>query len=383
MKIVLLASAASIHTIRWANGLSAAGIQVHLISQHPVMESLSVKVTTHVLPFYGVAGYFLMVPRLRKLLAQIQPDLVNAHFASGYGTTGRLVNYRPWLLSVWGSDVYDVPYKSFLHRLLVVSNLKAADAIASTSHCMAAHTRNLVSGLRDIAITPFGVDCENFRPMPSSAILQESAPFVIGTVKTLSQKYGIDILIRAFALARQTLAQTDTAMAARLRLRIVGGGPDGPALQQLAAQLHVDDVVEFVGYVPHSQIPLELHKFHVYAAFSRHESESFGVAAIEAGAVGLPVVVSDAGGLPEVVLHGKTGLVVPKENPQAAAQALLELINNPGMCKRMGDAGRAHVLANYSWDACVQNMIGVYERVIAMHEKDMSSVVRLPEGSAK
>lgn len=381
MKVSLLASGASIHTIRWANGLSAAGIKVHLISQHPVMEGLSAKVTTHVLPFYGVTGYFLMVPRLRKLLAQIQPDLVNAHFASGYGTTGRLVNYRPWLLSVWGSDVYDVPYKSFLHRLLVVSNLKAADAVASTSHCMAAHTRNLVSGLKDIAITPFGVDCENFRPMPSTVISQESEPFVIGTVKTLSQKYGIDILIRAFALARQALLQTDAAMAARLRLRIVGSGPDGPTLQRLAVQLHVDDVVEFVGYVPHSNIPKELNKLHVYAAFSRQES--FGVAAIEAGAVGLPVVVSDAGGLPEVVLHGKTGLVVPKENPQAAAQALLELINDPDMRKRLGDAGRAHVLENYSWDACVKNMINVYTKVIEIHKKGMNNKDRLSRSSIK
>lgn len=366
LNIAILSSASSIHTVRWANGLSAAGVRVHLISQQPLIEGWSDQVNTYVFTDRGVPGYFLMAPKVRKLLNQIRPDLVNAHYASGYGTTAHLANYRPWLLSVWGSDVYDFPYKSPLHRWGVASNLKAADAVASTSHCMSEQTRSLVPSLDEIAITPFGVDCTSFAPIEKITQAAD-APLVIGTVKTLSPKYGIDVLIGAFALAKKTLGQTDPATAKRLRLRIVGGGPDAASLQHLARQLQVAEVVEFVGPVMHDQVPVELHKIHIFVALSR--SESFGVAAIEAGAVGLPVLVSDAGGLPEVVLHGKTGLVVPKENAQAAADALLQLIQSLELRQQLGSAGRAHVLANYSWDTCVQNMIAVYERVITNQKK--------------
>ncbi len=354
---------------RWVHGLSARDLQITLVTQHvddAYVPPSNVRLLQ--LPFSGSRGYFLNAWHLARMLKRERPDLVNAHYASGYGALSALVNFQPIILSVWGSDVYDFPYKSPLHRWGVVSNLQAADAIASTSHCMAEQTRSLVPSLGEIAITPFGVDCRHFTPQARETRTADS-PLVIGTVKTLSPKYGIDVLIRAFALARRALAQIDADLSNRLHLRIVGGGPDAAVLQQLANQLQVAEVVEFVGPVTHDQVPAELHKFDIFVALSRSESESFGVAAIEASAVGLPVVVSDAGGLPEVVLHGQTGLVVPKENAQAAADALLQLIQSPALRQQLGSAGRAHVLANYSWDACVQHMIAVYERVIAKHQK--------------
>ena len=71
-------------------------------------------------------GYFLIVAQVKKLLLAIKPDIVNAHYASGYGTTARLVNYHPYVLSVWGSDIYLFPKKSFIHHWLVNKNLLAS-----------------------------------------------------------------------------------------------------------------------------------------------------------------------------------------------------------------------------------------------------------------
>lgn len=97
MKIVLLSGASSIHTIRWANGLNAADIEVHVISQHPVLEPMHENVRVHLLPFRGALGYFTMVPAVKKLLTKIKTDLVNAHYASGYATTEKLAAYLKWL----------------------------------------------------------------------------------------------------------------------------------------------------------------------------------------------------------------------------------------------------------------------------------------------
>src|SRR5690606_8160176 len=118
-----------IHTIRWANGFSEAGLKVHLITQHTLIEPVHSDVEVTQFPFRGNVGYFLMAPRVRAILKATKPDLLNAHYASGYGTTARLSGFRPLALSVWGSDVYDMPRQSFLHRRLLVGNLKSADSV--------------------------------------------------------------------------------------------------------------------------------------------------------------------------------------------------------------------------------------------------------------
>lgn len=357
MKIALLSGASSIHTIRWANGLAEAGHEVHVITQHGACDPFVSQVKVHYFPFRGVLGYFLMAPKVRRLLLELQPDVVNAHYASGYATTARLANVRPFVLSVWGSDVYNFPYKSPLHRWLVRKNLMAADVVASTSHCMAEQTRSIAPGLKEIPITPFGVDMQAY--VSAETLAENNDQLVIGTVKTMASTYGIDTLIEAFALLVDKLTYTQPELAMRVQLRLVGGGPQMDEYKQLAAKLCIADKVEFVGRVPHQQVPDELAKLDIYVALSRQES--FGVAIIEAGAARRPVVVSDAGGLPEVTLDGVTGLVVPRENPQAAADAIEKLVLSPEMRVRMGEAGRKHVSDTYSWDVCVNTMVKVLE----------------------
>lgn len=364
MRIAMLSGVNSIHTLRWANGLNAAGHEVHVISQHRAREPFASGVQLHLFPYGGTLGYFIMAAGVRRLLKNLRPDIVNAHYASGYATTARLVGYRPWLLSVWGSDVYDFPIKSPLHRALVRGNLRAADAVASTSHCMAEVTHALAPTLGQIFITPFGVDMDAYA---DSVPMSRAQPgrWVVGTVKTMADKYGIDTLIQAFALLLKKLQASDSALAERLHLRLVGDGPQAQALRRLAGQLGVAERVEFVGHVDHAQVPHQLAQLDVYVALSRLDSESFGVAIIEAGAAARPVVVSDAGGLPEVVVDGVTGLVVPREDPQAAADAIERLLRYADLRQRMGAAARQHVAQHYRWDACVETMLQVYERVIA------------------
>lgn len=133
MKILLLSGASSIHTIRWANGLAEIGHEVHLVTQQLPIEPLSKKVTVHQFKNRGIVGYYLLARAVKKIIKNIQPDVLNAHYASGYGTTARLVNWHPYVLSVWGADVYEFPDKSVIHRNLIKKNVLAADLVASTS----------------------------------------------------------------------------------------------------------------------------------------------------------------------------------------------------------------------------------------------------------
>lgn len=362
LTIVLLSGANSIHTVRWANGLSAVGHDVHVISQHPIVDPFLPSVSVYLLPYRGTLGYFTMVPKVRSLLDMIKPDIVNAHYASGYGTTARLVDYHPWVLSVWGSDVYDFPHKSWLHKWLVTKNLLAADKIASTSHCMTKETRALSTALtdREIAITPFGVDLTAYQDLSPKSV-QQPNKLVIGTVKTMKPKYGIDTLIEAYAMLVNSLKQNINSP--ELELRLVGGGEQTAELMRLAQRLGVAHSVNFVGQVTHTSVPQELAKLDIYVALSRFES--FGVAIIEAGAAGRPVVVSDAGGLPEVTIDGVTGIVVPRDNPQAAAQTLEMMVLDAHLRYQMGVAGQQHVAENYAWDVCINTMLATYQNTIS------------------
>lgn len=367
MKVALLSAASSIHTIRWANGLADVGLEVHVISQQSQLEPMDARVQVHILPFRGVLGYFTMVPAVKKLLKRIKPDIVNAHYASGYGTTARLVGYHPWLLSVWGSDVYDFPYTSALHKWLVRKNLLAADSVASTSVCMADQARSIAPKLSDIAITPFGVDTLYYDSLTTSIADRDiNAPIIIGTVKSLAPTYGIDTLITAFEILLKNISQTHPEIEKSLRLRLVGEGPQELELKALAKQLGLCERIDFVGRVDSSQVPIELEKLDLYVALSRQES--FGVAIIEAGAAGRPVVVSDVGGLPEVVLNGQTGIVVPKENPQAAADVISKLVLDRELRIQMGEAGKKHVIDTYDWSSCITTMTNLYQRIINQHK---------------
>lgn len=356
MRIALLSPASNIHTRRWANGLAERGLDVHLISIHDAMEGYRPEVTIHRLPGTGCLGYFIAAPALQRLISNLHPDLVNAHYASGYGTLARLAGCHPLLLSVWGSDVYDFPAASRIHRWWLKSNIAAADALASTSHSMALHTKRFTKPEQPIAITPFGIDVERF----SSSQRNQDDKIRIGTIKTLLPKYGIDVLLQAFAHLKKILPDEPSK---RLILDIVGEGKQHSQLESLSEELGIAADTSFSGRIPHEAVPARLSCFDVYVALSRLDSESFGVAILEAGACGVPVVVSDVSGLSEVVVNNETGFVVPRENPRAAAEAIAKLITDPSLRARMGQAARKHVIAKYTWEHSLDLMIEAYAKL--------------------
>lgn len=356
MRLSYLGNLASIHLVRWVNGMAGLGHQVEVLSSHQPTEQLAEAVVVHQLPWPAPLGYVANAWAVRRRLRRSQPDLLHVHFASGYGTLGTLSGFHPRILSVWGSDVYRFPARSWMHRTLISRNLAASDAVTSTSQVMADHVKKLVD--RQVTVVPFGIDTLRFSP---SSVPHAGDELVIGTARAHRPEYGLDILIRAFTVVVEV--ESNRSQVAALRLLIAGDGAARADLEKLAAHQGISDKVEFRGWLPHAALPGFLDRLDVFVAPSREES--FGVAVLEASACGLPVVVSDAGGLPEVVLDGETGLIVRRENPEALAQALLRLASDPALRARLGQAGRDHVLRNYQWEASLSRMEAVYRQTLA------------------
>jgi glycosyltransferase involved in cell wall biosynthesis len=279
--------------------------------------------------------------------------VLHVHYASGYGTLGRLSGFQPTILSVWGSDITEFARNSPIRRYLLKKNLKYPELLCATSEFLRRETEKLVMPRNPIVVTPFGVDCQIFRPRQSDAHANE---FVVGTVKTLSEGYGIDRLLEAFALFQQAATR-----AIKLKLRIVGGGPDRRELERKAHRLGIAHLTEFTGPVPADAVPNLLAGFSVYVALSR--IESFGLAVLEASAAGIPAIVSDAGGLSEVVADGVTGVVIPDGSPRLASDAMIRLLRDPDERRRMGVAGRRFVSNNFPIDKTIVTMEEVYQSI--------------------
>jgi glycosyltransferase involved in cell wall biosynthesis len=181
-----------------------------------------------------------------------------------------------------------------------------------------------------------GVDVARFRP---AAGPRGSGPPTFVTVAYLIPDKGIDVLLRAFARARVGGA----------RLRIVGDGPVMPDLQVLARELGLGGRVLFVGL--RNDVPDQLRQADVFV----HPTFRDGLpnAPAEAMACGLPVIASRAGGVPELVEDGASGLLVPPGDVDALAAAIERLAGDGALRAALGESARERVVDRFSVEACV------------------------------
>jgi len=353
-KICLLAPANSIHTQKIAYSLKSYGYIVIVLTFHKAnLPGVEVIYFPQIIPIIGKINYILNVFKIKKIINQLKPDILHAHYISSYGIIASLLNWHPFIVSVWGSDIFDFPKISIIHKRAIQYVLKKADIILSTSNIMAKETKKYTK--KEIYVTPFGVDCNNFRPIPT---LKPQNKIIIGTIKALKPKYGIEYLIKAFKILLEKYPNLP------LELHIGGKGYLRAKLKELSKNLSIVNRIKFLGYIPHNEVPKYFNTFSVSVSVSVSESESFGVAVLEAEACGIPVIVSNIGGLPEVVQDGKTGFVVPPRNPEETARAIEKVLLNKKRYKKLSYNAREFVLKNYSWIRTFELITNIYNKKI-------------------
>lgn len=310
------------------------------------------------LKYSGKLGYFLNIFQMRRIFREFKPDIVNVHFASGYGTMARLARLRPVVLSCYGSDIFIYPYKNKLNRKLVCRNLRYAHAVASTSVSMAQEAKKVLGDNSfPITVTPFGVDTKLFCPDNEHVVNERP---IIGIVKYLEPIYDIPLLLKAFAVV---CSKSDI----KPRLDIYGNGPLEDMLKKMSCDLGIDKDVTFHGVIANEKLPEVLKKMDIFVNCS--VKESFGVALVEAMACGIPVVATDTAGFREVVEDGVTGFVLKDREPETMADVLIKLLNDDSLRHKMGQSGRKRVLDLYDWDDNVTTMENLFKKVVAENER--------------
>ena len=297
--------------------------------------------------------------KLWLLLRRLRPAVLHTYNIGTleYQATALLAGVPGRVHAEHGRDSVEIEGLHRKYNLLRRWLAPAIDAYVPVSADLAGWLRDTVGvPAHKVAPVPNGVDTQRYAPAGAQpAAAPGPAPTWIGTVGRADRIKHHAGLLDAFGLllARFPAPRHD------LRLAIVGDGPLLPALRERVAREAWADRVWLPG--ARTDIADVMRGFSVFVLPSL--SEATPVTVLEAMATGLPVVASRVGGVPQLVLEGQTGRLVPPADPAALAAALAAYVDDPGLRARHGAAGRAHVQAHYSVDAMVAGYADLYGRL--------------------
>ncbi len=364
MKVLLLADTYSEHTEKWALGLAAHNIEVGLFSfnkaSYPWYQNQS-NITLLFEPNTRLEAtsstkkiaYLRHVKHLKKVIASFKPDVLHAHYATSYGLVGALSKFHPYVISAWGTDVMKFPQKNVINKSILKYNLKKADAICATSYTIKDYLKPVTD--KHVHVVPFGINPEVFKVKQVKSVFNEKA-FVFGFIKSFEKIYNIDVLIRCFAALKNKFPDHS------IKLLLVGEGSEANFLKQLVKDLQIEQEVVFTGRIPFSEIADYYNMMDVLVNISQYES--FGVSVIEAMACEKPVIVTNTGGLKEIVENGNFGSLVELGDDAQLIREMEKYLLDENLTKRIGKQAREKVMTKYNWNDNILQMIDVYKNLV-------------------
>ncbi|MDL5053966.1 glycosyltransferase family 4 protein [Oscillatoria laete-virens NRMC-F 0139] len=219
-------------------------------------------------------------------------------------------------------------------------------------------TRGLIGKLtdREVQVIPYGLTIEAKPAKPRQAGEVPTLLFV----GRLDERKGLCYLLEALPLLLRE---------GPVRLRVVGKGILEAELISHCQALGLEGVVDFLGFVSKEELADEYARCDVFVlpaiVDSKGDTEGLGIVMIEALAHQKPVVATEVGGIPDVIVSGKTGVLVCQKDPQALAEAIADLLANPEKATTLGESGFQDIQQRFSWQRIVPLWERVFERAIA------------------
>ncbi len=352
------------HLLALTNALVEAGMEVVVACSPggPVADAV-VAAGAQAVPCAFDRGVPRALAELRSIVRRVDPELVHG---TGW-LTDQLVRWCgagvPVLNTVHvmpsGPAAQGAPGESLLLRGLVERAGRArVSAFLAVSHAVADAVVASGTDPARVRVIHNGVDAAALRSAAAGAHAPDlpEASLLVGTVSRLEPVKGVEHLVRAAAvLARD---RDDVAFV------IAGEGPLRASLEALAESMHLGGRMRFLGHTESSAAVLSRLDVAVVPSLS----EGMGIVAVEAMALGVPVVASEAGGLVEVLGGGTAGVLVPPGDADALAAALAGLLDDAGERHRVGQAGRERAEAEFSLEVMVARHVEVYRALLAGEE---------------
>jgi glycosyltransferase involved in cell wall biosynthesis len=316
------------------------------------------------LPFLVGSEFFVTL----WLLMTRRYRLINAHWIVPQGFVGAvagMLTRTPLIVTVHGGDVFDL--RGRLLRMVKRWSLRRAAAITVNSTA----TREATAALApagNIHTLPMGITT---KPPTQEAVAElvaehrrEWGPLVAFVGRLVTEK-GVDDLIRAVARVRADLSH--------VTLVVAGTGQDRNDLEELTRTVGIDDQVTFTGWIQPEEVATYMAAADIFVGPSKQSAsgwrEGLGLVFLEAMAAGTPVVATRSGGIPDIVRHEETGLLVDENSPEQIADAIIRLHNDRELSERLVAAGSALVDKSYTRRASASGFAALFDSVAGTTEQ--------------
>lgn len=318
-----------------------------------------------------------LLPKAVSLARRMQAEGI-AHVHAHYATHPALV---AWLIHRLTGISYSITVHAhdiFVRTAMLATKLREAAFVVAISEYNRQHLAQVLGPWvrARTHVVHCGIVASDYEVRTSPPAPGE--PFELINVGSLQPYKGQRHLIQACALLRER--------GIALRCRIVGGGKERSALERLIAQAGLESVVELLGPRPQEEVARLLPTAHCYVQPSiitpSGKMEGLPVALMEALACNLPVVATSLSGIPELVRHGETGLLVPPADAAALADALLAVYEDPRGAARMATAGRALVLREFDLRANVTQLAALFEQATQPRSERLGQTMLVAAGGA-
>lgn len=309
LHIVLLAAAMSANTRSWVAGLLELGHRVEVITFHPgeIQGTPVHAFAPGRLP--AKSGYLLAVPRIRRLLRTLSPDLVIGYYLSSYGFVAALSWRGPLVLTPAGSDLVE-GLRTRLGRARLAYLARRGGLFVAWARHMAEKLKRAGASRDDILVVPRGIDRGVFRQ--DGARIPETHTCTVVSTRNFKPIYNLETGVRATALVRERGVDAG--------YKLLGRGPQQPGLEALAAWLGIGDHVSFPGHFPSETIASHLRSSQIYLSTALSDGASASL--FEAMGCGCFPVVSDIEANREWIRDGENGLLVRPEDADHCADAM-------------------------------------------------------------
>ena len=301
-----------------------------------------------------------------NVIKKYDVDSIHAHFAYPEGLVGFLSKKearKPLIVTVHGYDILVEPSIGYGVRLsrrmdaIVKRVLKDADAVITASKATFKEVYRIVGKIDRVHLIPNGVDTERFNPNLDRSYIRRKLKIgedsvVVFALRSHAPRYGLEYLIRAVPMVIKK--RHDVVF-------VIGG--DGPLKkyhERLAADLGVKII--FTGKIPCSEVPYYYAMSDIVVVPSLQEA--FGLVVSEAMACGKPVIGTNVGGIPDQIIDGYNGFLIPPRNAKEIAEKILWLVENPEEAKRMGMNGRKVVEEKFDINIRINRIIKLYEELL-------------------
>ncbi|HID32289.1 MAG TPA: glycosyltransferase family 1 protein [bacterium (Candidatus Stahlbacteria)] len=292
---------------------------------------------------YIIFGSMAMVRLLRKR----DYDVVHINWPIPhiiFGIIGRMARRFKLIVSFHGVEIRWLKRDLAFFLPFFKALLKKADWVTTNS----THTKGELPDGIDAEVIPFGTSVK-----PRSGGAEEDYILFVGR---LVERKGVEFLIRAFDRIKDQVLD---------RLVIVGSGPLYDGLRNLTNSFNLQARVQFTGFISGGELDRVISHCKVFclpAVVDRKgDTEGLGVVLIEALEYGKPVIASRVGGITDVIIDGRTGILVRPGDVDALAQVLLRLIEDKELRRRLGEEGKRYVEERFSWSRITDRLIALYE----------------------